>query len=201
MWGGYNIPVNIWENLVPRKSKLFYRIYSCKFHVDLIIKVIFMFIHMQFNYLIPRTISGSVRMKYYISTLYELNPKYARIYLHVHPLHFSFTGSRRSQVKVKRCSKGQRMMQFLVHVYHFFSGEIFLQISPEKKLFVFRVYLFFLQTVSVLPMSRDARASAPVRSSLTGDVLVGRVCFSGKNMSALSPKNTVPFISEKSKRA
>lgn len=120
------------------------------------------------------------------------------MYLHVHPLHFSFTGSRRSQKKVKRSSKGQRMMQFLVHVYQLFFGGNLSSDFAGKKLFVF--ISFFMQTVSVLPMSRDARASAPVRSSLTGDVLVGRVCFSGKNMSALSPKNTVPFISEKSKR-
>lgn len=79
----------------------------------------------------------------------------------------------------------------------FFRGKSFFRFCRKKAV---HVYLFFLQTVSVLPMSRDARASAPVRSSLTGDVLVGRVCFSGKNMSALSPKNTVPFISEKSKR-
>lgn len=119
------------------------------------------------------------------------------MYLHIHPLHFSFTGSQRSQEKVKRCFKRQRMMQFLLHVYHFFRGKSFFRFRRKKAV---HVYLFFLQTVSVLPMSRDARASAPVRSSLTGDVLVGRVCFSGKNMSALSPKNTVPFISEKSKR-
>lgn len=99
---------------------------------------------------------------------------------------------------MKRSSKGQRMMQFLVHVYQLFFGGNLSSDFAGKKLFVF--ISFFMQTVSVLPMSRDARASAPVRSSLTGDVLVGRVCFSGKNMSALSPKNTVPFISEKSKR-
>lgn len=91
-----------------------------------------MFIHMQVNYLIPRTISGSIIYK-----LYELNPKYARMYLHVHPLHFSFTGSRRSQKKVKRSSKGQRMMQFLVHVYQLFFGGNLSSDFAGKKLFVF----------------------------------------------------------------
>lgn len=49
-------------------------------------------------------------------------------------------------------------------------------------------------------MSRGLRAATIVCSSLTGDVSVGRVCFSGRKMSVLSPKNTIPFISEKSKR-
>lgn len=72
------------------------------------------------------------------------------MYLHVHPLHFSFTGTLRSQEKVKRCFKGQRMMQFLLHVYHFFFGENLSSDFAGKK--AVHVYLFFLQTVSVLPM-------------------------------------------------
>lgn len=59
------------------------------------------------------------------------------MYLHVHPLHFSFTGSQRSQEKVKRCFTGQGIMQFLVHVYHFFFGGNLSSDFAGKKLFMF----------------------------------------------------------------
>lgn len=84
------------------------------------------------------------------------------MYLHVYPLHFSFTGSQRSQEKVKRCFKGQRMMQFLLHVYHFFSGEIFLQISPEKSCSCCKRCLYspcHVMRVRLLPCDHHSRVT------------------------------------------
>ena len=85
-------------------------------------------------------------------------------------------------------------MQLLEEINFWEEG--FLDFAEKSDICIF----IFLASCLVHSMSRGLRAAAIVCSSLTGDVSVGRVCFSGRKMSVLSPKNTIPFISEKSKR-